>query len=93
MNDLIDSIFGDAFITLQCQGGECLHYSQVPGYVVRYTFLKFLPHNLILFESLQRPLKPDNAGWVALSAASAGLIVVIASAGKIVPSFHKFPFS
>jgi hypothetical protein len=34
MNDLIDQIFGDAYISLQCQGGECLHYSQVPGYVV-----------------------------------------------------------
>lgn len=34
MNDLIDQIFGDAYITLQCEGGECLHYSQVPGYVV-----------------------------------------------------------
>lgn len=34
MNDLIDSVFGDSYITLQCEGGECLHYSQVPGYVV-----------------------------------------------------------
>jgi hypothetical protein len=34
MNDLIDQIFGDAYISLQCGGGECLHYSQVPGYVV-----------------------------------------------------------
>lgn len=33
MNDLIDQIFGDRAITLQCKGGECLHYSQVPGYV------------------------------------------------------------
>ncbi|KAF8972288.1 hypothetical protein BDZ97DRAFT_1784054 [Flammula alnicola] len=33
MNDLIDQVFGDAYITLQCEGGECLHYSQVPGYV------------------------------------------------------------
>ena len=35
MNDLIDQMFGDRFITLQCKGGECLHFSQVPGYVVR----------------------------------------------------------
>jgi hypothetical protein len=34
MNDLIDSIFGDPFISLSCEGGECLHVSQVPGYVV-----------------------------------------------------------
>ncbi|EGN98732.1 hypothetical protein SERLA73DRAFT_168345 [Serpula lacrymans var. lacrymans S7.3] len=33
MNSLINDIFGDGFITLQCKGGECLHYSQVPGYV------------------------------------------------------------
>ncbi len=34
MNSLIETFFGDQYITLQCQGGECLHYSQVPGYVV-----------------------------------------------------------
>ncbi|KAK0500216.1 hypothetical protein EDD18DRAFT_1318341 [Armillaria luteobubalina] len=39
---------------------ECLHYSQVPGYV--------------------RPPKPDNTRWVALSAAGAGMIVVLTSA-------------
>ncbi|KAF9232949.1 hypothetical protein BU15DRAFT_90525 [Melanogaster broomeanus] len=32
MNSLINDIFGDAYITLNCDGGECLHYSQVPGY-------------------------------------------------------------
>ncbi|KAK2463756.1 hypothetical protein APHAL10511_004249 [Amanita phalloides] len=57
MNELIDSIFGDSYITLKCDGGECLHYSQVPGYV--------------------RPPKPDHTKWMALSAASAGLIVVL----------------
>jgi hypothetical protein len=35
MNGLINDIFGDGYITLQCEGGECLHFSQVPGYVVR----------------------------------------------------------
>ncbi|KAK0469534.1 uncharacterized protein EV420DRAFT_1495091 [Desarmillaria tabescens] len=60
MNDLILSVFGDPYITLQCEGGECLHYSQVPGYV--------------------RPPKPDNTRWVALSAAGAGMIVVLTSA-------------
>jgi hypothetical protein len=35
MNQLINDIFGDKFISLICEGGECLHYSQVPGYVVR----------------------------------------------------------
>ncbi|KAM6490145.1 hypothetical protein JOM56_014337 [Amanita muscaria] len=57
MNDLINSIFGDSYITLECEGGECLHYSQVPGYV--------------------QPPKPDNTKWVALSAASAGLVVAL----------------
>jgi hypothetical protein len=33
MNELIDSVFGDNFISLKCEGGECLHKSQVPGYV------------------------------------------------------------
>lgn len=34
MNGLIGQVFGDQFITLNCKGGECLHYTQVPGYVV-----------------------------------------------------------
>ncbi|KAF9260110.1 hypothetical protein L218DRAFT_1079508 [Marasmius fiardii PR-910] len=33
MNSLINDVFGDPYITLDCFGGECLHYSQVPGYV------------------------------------------------------------
>jgi hypothetical protein len=33
MNQLINDIFGDGYITLDCEGGECVHYSQVPGYV------------------------------------------------------------
>lgn len=32
MNDLIDQMFGDAHITLDCDGGECLHFSQIPGF-------------------------------------------------------------
>jgi hypothetical protein len=34
MNQLILDIFGDNYITIDCEGGECLHYSQVPGYTV-----------------------------------------------------------
>ncbi|KAI0671808.1 hypothetical protein C8Q78DRAFT_972196 [Trametes maxima] len=60
MNDLISTFFGDSYITLKCEGGECLHYSQVPGY--------------------EPPPKPDNTVFVALSAAGAGLIVVLVSA-------------
>jgi len=39
MNNLIHDIFGDAYITLECKSGECLHYTQVPGFVVRGDFL------------------------------------------------------
>ncbi|KAJ7234181.1 hypothetical protein B0H12DRAFT_1143058 [Mycena haematopus] len=60
MNDLITDIFADPYITLDCTGGECLHFSQVPGYI--------------------RPPKPDNTRWLALSAAGAGLTVLITSA-------------
>lgn len=34
MNQLIIDIFGDGYISLTCEGGECLHYTQVPGYKV-----------------------------------------------------------
>lgn len=44
MNSLIDQIFGDAYISLKCDGGECLHYSQVPGYVVRRLFRERKPY-------------------------------------------------
>lgn len=32
MNDLIKSIFGDSSITLNCQAGECLYETDVPGF-------------------------------------------------------------
>lgn len=32
MNNLINDIFGDKSITLDCESGECLHHTQVPGY-------------------------------------------------------------
>lgn len=32
MDDLIQSVFGDESITLQCDSGECMHYSEIPGY-------------------------------------------------------------
>lgn len=33
MNQLINDIFGDTFITLDCHAGECLRASEVPGFV------------------------------------------------------------
>lgn len=53
MNELINSIFGDSYITLDCEGGECLHYSQVPGYVVCY--VSSFPAMLSLNCSLATP--------------------------------------
>ncbi|ODV96926.1 hypothetical protein PACTADRAFT_48714 [Pachysolen tannophilus NRRL Y-2460] len=32
MNDLITSVFGDPYITLHCASGECMHYSEIPGF-------------------------------------------------------------
>jgi ATP-binding cassette subfamily G (WHITE) protein 2 len=32
MDELIQQMFGDRSITLNCRSGECLHQSQVPGY-------------------------------------------------------------
>lgn len=32
MNQLITDIFGDTYITLDCQSGECMHYTMVPGF-------------------------------------------------------------
>ncbi|KAK5781051.1 hypothetical protein RI543_001440 [Arxiozyma heterogenica] len=32
MDDLILQIFGDSQIDLSCRSGECLHYSEIPGY-------------------------------------------------------------
>ena len=41
MDELITTFFGDPMITLQCESGECLHYSQVPGYIVSSVVLPF----------------------------------------------------
>lgn len=32
MNDLIELVFGDPYITLECKSGECLHKSEIPGW-------------------------------------------------------------
>lgn len=32
MNDLIKSVFGDPYITLNCNSSECVHYTELPGY-------------------------------------------------------------
>ncbi|ODV88931.1 hypothetical protein CANCADRAFT_131233 [Tortispora caseinolytica NRRL Y-17796] len=32
MNNLIKAVFGDSKITMHCNSGECLHYTEVPGY-------------------------------------------------------------
>ena len=61
MNDLINQIFGDAYISVRCEGGECLHYSQVPGYVVRWK--SFCSYSLLndLYSVLRNPTQ--LSGW------------------------------
>jgi hypothetical protein len=60
MNNLILSIFADVYISLQCQGTECLHYSQVSGYVVSvfvfcpFFYLVRLGHSILLMRLLCR---------------------------------------
>ena len=87
MNSLINDIFGDAYITLNCEGGECLHYSQVPGYhvcVCLSCLCTWLTVDCVgLRLDLQRPAKPDNTKWIALSSAGAGLIVILTVAGGV----------
>lgn len=36
MDDLISAIFGDDSIYLNCNSGECLHYTMVPGFDVSH---------------------------------------------------------
>lgn len=38
MNQLINDIFGDTFITLKCNSGECMRRGSVPGFLVRPHF-------------------------------------------------------
>lgn len=33
MNNLILSVFGDPYITLECNSSECIHYTEYPGYI------------------------------------------------------------
>lgn len=47
MNQLINDVFGDGYISISCDGGECLHYSQVPGYIVSALFLLETAHTQI----------------------------------------------
>ncbi|SSD58246.1 related to Probable ATP-dependent permease [Saccharomycodes ludwigii] len=34
MDGLISNVFGDSCITLHCESGECIHYSEIPGYTI-----------------------------------------------------------
>lgn len=75
MNQLINDIFGDNSITLDCESGECLHYTQVPGYVVSSCLRGFEL-------KLQPSERPDNTVAVALSAATAAVIFFAACLRK-----------
>lgn len=40
MDELIFAVFGDDSIFLDCNSGECLHYTMVPGFEVIITCQK-----------------------------------------------------
>ena len=44
MDHLINDIFGDESITLDCNSGECMHYTQVPGYEVSHNLTSDLQY-------------------------------------------------
>ncbi|KAE8212109.1 hypothetical protein CF327_g4215 [Tilletia walkeri] len=67
MNDLISSVFGDPSISLSCSSGECMHFSQVPGYAhPPKDDDDDLTHRAPIF-------------WVIFSAAGALVVVILAS--------------
>ncbi|KAK0538875.1 FAD-dependent urate hydroxylase [Tilletia horrida] len=66
MNDLISSVFGDPSISLSCSSGECMHYSQVPGYAKPPSNDDDIIHRAPIF-------------WVIFSAAGAIFVVILAS--------------
>lgn len=42
MDDLISAVFGDDSIFLNCNSGECLHYTMVPGFEVKIKKAMFI---------------------------------------------------
>ena len=82
MNELINDIFADRAIFLDCNGGECLHYSQVPGYVV-CNFENLGLFISFVFVCVQAPPKPDNTKWLAFSAAGALAIFLLVIGGNL----------
>jgi hypothetical protein len=79
MNGLINDIFGDKSITLDCESGECLHYTQVPGYQVSSFIRETCSSVWANPRSLQRPEPPNNNLWVGLSAGLAAIVFLLAS--------------
>ena len=58
MNQLISDIFGDPAIFLSCTSGECVHYSEVPGYEapkpppVTFVWVAFSAGGAVVFVAL-----------------------------------------
>ena len=71
MNELINDVFGDTYITIKCQAGECLRRSEVPGFAVSL-IARYTPCNQLIAVP-KKPVKPDDKKWVVISA-----IVVLA---------------
>lgn len=62
MDQLINDFFGDGYITLTCEGGECLHYTQVPGYEVNLLFDSLLCLRQDMLSAAPSKAEPYNLG-------------------------------
>lgn len=63
MNGLINDIFGDKSITLDCDAGECLHYTQVPGYEVSPIIRHPGENRLNIFSIATATTQQQSLGW------------------------------
>ena len=78
MNQLINDIFGDTYITLNCKSGECMRSSEVPGFVVSRLEFSLFASNSDRYVGTQRPPKPNDKTWVIVSVA---IVVAVLLAG------------
>lgn len=80
MDGLIKSVFGDPSITLQCESSECLHYTQLPGYIPPSQSL----NKRLVFASIIGALLIIAGGFAAYR-----LLIQISSQDK--PAFLSLP--
>ena len=81
MNQLINDVFGDKSITLKCKSSECLHLSEVPGYITpekpsntklilgslggSLVFLAII--GISLWVLIRKSQQGDNSGYLRIS--------------------------